>query len=106
MILSKEDIKIITNHYSPVLKVFHKDFNKPYHLLSLSDNGEIIEWIFDKSTKNIKEIEKCNFQRPSDEILSINKYELRKSKEGEYIKITSIIQFENFITVGYDDGLI
>ena len=51
--------------------------------MSLSDNGEIIEWIFDKSTKNIKEIEKCNFQRPSNEILSINKYELRKLKEGE-----------------------
>ena len=106
MLLPNEDVKIITNHYSPVLKVFHIDFNKPYHFLSLSDNGEIIEWIFDKSTKNIKEIEKCNFQRPSDEILTINKHELRKLKKGEYIKITSVIQFDNFITVGYDDGLI
>ena len=74
--------------------------------MSLSDNGEIIEWIFDKSTKNIKEIEKCNLQRPSDKILTINKHELRKLKKGEYIKITSVIQFDNFITVGYDDGLI
>ena len=106
MLLPNEDVKIITNHYSPVLKVFHIDFNKPYHFLSLSDNGEIIEWIFDKSTKNIKEIEKCNLQRPSDEILTINKHELRKLKKGEYIKITSVIQFDNFITVGYDDGLI
>ena len=106
MILSSDDVKIVTNHFSPVLKVFHLDFNKPYHFMSLSDNGEIVEWIFDKSRKNIKEIEKCNLQRPSDEILSINKHELRKLKKGEYIKITNVIQFDNFITVGYDDGLI
>ena len=106
MILSSDDIKIVTNHFSPVLKVFNLDFNKPYHFLSLSDNGEIVEWIFDKSTKNIKEIEKCNLQRPSDEILSINKHELRKLKKGEYIKITAVTQFDNFLTVGYDDGLI
>ena len=106
MILSNEDVKIITSHFSPVLKVFHIGFNKPYHFMSLSDDGEIIEWIFDKSTKNIKEIEKCNLQRPSDEILSINKHELRKLKKGEYIKITDVIQFDNFLTVGYDDGLI
>lgn len=106
MILTNEDVKIITNHSSPVLKVFHIDFNKAYHFMSLSDNGEIIEWIFDIKTQNIREIEKCNLQRPNDEILSINKHELRKLKKGEYIKITSVIQFENFITVGYDDGLI
>ena len=106
MILSSDDIKIVTNHFSPVLKVFNLDFNKPYHFLSLSDNGEIVEWIFDKSRKNIKEIEKCNLQRPSDEILSINKHELRKLKKGEYIKITAVTQFDNFLTVGYDDGLI
>ena len=106
MILPNDDIKIITTHFSPVLKVFHMSFNKPYHFMSLSDNGEIIEWIFDKHRKNVKEIEKCNLQRPSDEILSINKHELRKLKKGEYIKITAVIQFDNFITVGYDDGLI
>ena len=106
MILPCEDIKIITSHLSPVLRVFHIGFNKQYHFMSLSDNGEITEWIFDISSRNIKEIEKCNLQRPSDEILSINKHELRKLKKGEYIKITNVIQFDNFITVGYDDGLI
>ena len=106
MILPNEDVKIITSHSSPILKVFHLDFNKPYHFMSLSDNGEIIEWIFDLTTKKIKEMEKCELQRPSNEILSINKHELRKLKKGEYIKITSVIQFENFITIGYDDGLI
>jgi len=106
MILSSDDVKIVTNHFSPVLKVFHLEFNQPYHFLSLSDNGEIVEWIFDKSRKNIKEIEKCNLQRPSDEILLINKHELRKLKKGEYVKITAVTQFDNFLTVGYDDGLI
>ena len=85
---------------------FHFDINEPYHFMSLSDNGEIIEWVFEKTFKNIKEIEKCNLQRPSDEILIINKHEIRKLKKGEYIKITSAIQFSNFIAVGYDDGLI
>ena len=106
MILPNDDIKVITTHSSPILKVFHIDINQPYHFMSLSDNGEIIEWLFDKESKNIKEIEKCNLQRPSDEILTLNKHEIRKVKKGEYIKITSAIQFHDFITVGYDDGLI
>ena len=106
MILPNDDIKVITTHSSPILKVFHIDINQPYHFMSLSDNGEIIEWLFDKESKNIKEIEKCNLQRPSDEILTLNKHEIRKVKKGEYIKITSTIQFHDFITVGYDDGLI
>ena len=106
MILPNDDIKIIASHTSPVLHVFHFDINEPYHFMSLSDNGEIIEWVFEKTFKNIKEIEKCNLQRPSDEILIINKHEIRKLKKGEYIKITSAIQFSNFIAVGYDDGLI
>ena len=106
MILPNDDIKIIASHTSPVLHVFHFDINEPYHFMSLSDNGEIIEWVFEKTLKNIKEIEKCNLQRPSDEILIINKHEIRKLKKGEYIKITSAIQFNNFIAVGYDDGLI
>ena len=106
MILPNDDIKIITTHFSPVLNVFHFDINQPFHFMSLSDNGEIIEWIFDKGSKTTKEIEKCNLQRPSDEILTVNKHEIRKLKRGEYIKITSVIQFNNFLTVGYDDGLI
>ena len=106
MILPNDDIKIITSHSSPVLQVFHFDINEPYHFMSISDNGEIIEWVFEKTFKNIKEIEKCNLQRPSEEILIINKHEIRKLKRGEYIKITSTIQFNNFVAVGYDDGLI
>ena len=106
MILPNDDIKIITTHSTPVLNVFHFDINQPFHFMSLSDNGEIIEWIFDKGSKTTKEIEKCNLQRPSDEILTVNKHEIRKLKRGEYIKITSVIQFNNFLTVGYDDGLI
>ena len=106
MILPNDDIKVITSHSSSVLQVFHFDINQPYHFMSLSDNGEIIEWIFEKNAKNTKEIEKCNLQRPSDEILSINKHELRKLKKGEYIKITAVTHFDNFLTVGYDDGLI
>ena len=106
MILPNDDIKTITTHSSPVLQVFHFDINQPFHFMSISDNGEIIEWIFEKNTKNFKEIEKCNLQRPSDEILTVNKHETRKLKKGEYIKITSVIQFNNFLAIGYDDGLI
>ena len=106
MILPNDDIKIITTHTSPVLQIFHFDINQPFHFMSLSDNGEIIEWIFEKNSKNFKEIEKCNLQRPSDEILTVNKHETRKLKKGEYIKITSVIQFNNFLAIGYDDGLI
>ena len=106
MILPNDDIKIIATHSSPILNVFHFDINQPYHFMSLSDNGEIIEWILDKDNKEVKDIEKCNLQRPGDEILTVNKHEIRKLKKGEYIKITSAIQFNNFLAVGYDDGLI
>jgi WD40 repeat protein len=106
MILPNDDVKIISSHNSGVLKIFSLDFNKPYHFLSLSDNGEIYEWLFDKTYGNIKEIENCNLQRPSDEILIINKHEIKKIKKGDYIKITCAILFENFLTIGYDDGLI
>ena len=85
MILPNDDIKVITTHSSPILKVFHIDINQSYHFMSLSDNGEIIEWLFDKESKNIKEIEKCNLQRPSDEILTLNKHEIRKVKKGDIL---------------------
>lgn len=106
MILPNDDVKIITTQSSAILKVFQVNFNKPFHFMSLADNGEIIEWIFDKGTKSTREIEKCNLQRPSEEILSTNKHETRKLKKGEYIKITCVIQYDKFLVVGYDDGLI
>ena len=83
MILSSDDIKIVTNHFSPVLKVFNLDFNKPYHFLSLSDNGEIVEWIFDKSRKTFKTEKKkrIEFNLKSNSIFQ--KYDSNKMYEKD-----------------------
>ena len=42
-----------------------------------------IEWIFEKNSKNFKKTVKYNLQRPSDEILTVNRHKIRKLKKGD-----------------------
>ena len=50
--------------------------------------------------------EKLSIECNPDEKIKVKCNEIRKLKKGEYIKITSVVQFGDFLTVGYDDGLI
>ena len=106
MILSNVGVKNICKHSSEILKILHYDFNSPNHYISLSDNGEIIEWDFDPETSEITELSKFNIKRPEDNILEEKKHKIRKLKKGEYYKITQAIQFEKFLALGYVDGII
>lgn len=107
MLLTNDGIKIICTHTSPVINIFHFTNNDPNHFISLSDNGEIVEWLFNKDTSEYSEIERCLLQRPSDDILLEKKHQIKKLKAGEkYYKITKAIQFEDYICVGYIDGVI
>ena len=106
MILSNVGVKNICKHSSEILKILHYDFNSPNHYISLSDNGEIIEWDFDPETSEITELSKFNIKRPEDNVLEEKKHKIRKLKKGEYYKITQAIQFEKFLALGYVDGII
>ena len=106
MILSNVGVKTVCTHTSQILKIFHYEFNSPNHYISLSDNGEIIEWDFDPETSETFEICKCNLKRPEDDRLEEKKHKIRKLKKGEYYKITQAIQFEKYLALGYIDGII
>ena len=106
MLLPNEGVKLVFNHPSSIIDIFHFDFNDPNHFISLSEDGEIIEWIFDKESLNATEIAKFHLKRPNDDLLSQNKHKISQLKKGEYYKITKEIHFENYISLGYSDGVI
>ena len=106
MLLPNEGVEFLLKHQSTIINIFHFEFNEQNHFISLSDDGEIIEWIFNPETLKAIEIIKFHLKRPSDDLLSQKKHTIKKLKKGEYYKITKIIQFDNYIVLGYSDGVI
>ena len=106
MLLPNEGVELLFRHSTSIIDIFHFDFNDPNHFISLSDDGETIEWIFNKESLQVTEISKFHLKRPNDNLLSQNKHKIRELKKGEYFKITKEIQFDNFISLGYSDGVI
>jgi WD40 repeat protein len=106
MLLPNEGVELLFKHSSSVLKIFHFDFNDPNHFISLSDDGEIIEWFFNIETLHATEIVKFHLKRPDDDLLAQNKHKVRELKRDEYYKITQVLQFEDFLSIGYSDGVI
>lgn len=94
----------VISHKSPIAHICQFPDNDKVHFISISVNSELYEWmIYDKN--KIKEISKCILERPSDEFLRKNGHKIMSNK-GLYYKIMKIISFDNFLAVGYDDGLI
>ena len=106
MLFPSDNVKIETTHSSNVLNIYHFYFNDEDHFISLSDDGEIIEWLFKKETEEIKVIEKCNLVRTNDDLLISNRHQIPKIPKGDYIRITRSLISNNFIFLGYEDGLI
>ena len=106
MFLPNEGVELAFKHSSAIIGIFHFDFNNQNHFISLSDDGEIIEWILNQEDLKIYELAKFHLKRPSNDLLSQNKHNIRKLKKGEYYKISQVIQFDNFIALGYSDGVI
>ena len=106
MLLPNKGINFLFKHSSSLINIFHLDFNTQNHFLSLSDNSEIVEFLFVPEEEKINEIEKFHLKRPDNETLKKNGYTVKHLKHGHYHKITQVLQFENFIILGYDDGLI
>ena len=106
MLLPNKGVNLLFKHSSSILNIFHLDFNSPKHYLSLSDNSEVVEFLLVPEEDKIKEIEKFHIKRPDNELLKNNGHKIVHLKHGQYHKITQVIQFDSFITLGYDDGLI
>ena len=106
MFLPNEGVELVFKHSSAIIGIFHFDLNNQNHFISLSDDGELIEWIFNQENLKIYEISKIHLKRPSNDLLSQNKHNIRQLKKGEYYKISQVIQFDNFIALGYSDGVI
>lgn len=106
MLLPNEGITLLLEHSSSIKNIFHFDFNEQNHFVSLSDNGEIIEWLFDKENIQLSQISKFHLKRPSNDLLLEKKHKIQELKKDQYYKITQVIQFDNFIVLGYSDGII
>ena len=106
MLLQNKGVHLLFKHSSSIINIFHLDFDSPKHFLSLSDNSEIIEFLFIPEEEKAIEIEKFHLKRPDNELLEKNGHKIINLKHGQYHKITQVIQFDSFITLGYDDGLI
>ena len=106
MLLQNKGVNLLFKHSSSIINIFHLDFDSPKHFLSLSDNSEIIEFLFIPEEEKAIEIEKFHLKRPDNELLEKNGHKIINLKHGQYHKITQVIQFDSFITLGYDDGLI
>ena len=106
MLLPNKGVNLLFKHSSSILNIFHLDFNSPNHYLSLSDNSEVVEFLLVPEEEKIKEIEKFHIKRPDNELLKNNGHKIVHLKHGQYHKITQVLQFENFMVIGYDDGLI
>ena len=106
MLLPNKGINFLFKQSSSLINIFHLDFNTQNHFLSLSDNSEIVEFLFVPGEEKIIEIEKFYLKRPENELLKKNGHTIKHLKHGHYHKITQVFQFENFIILGYDDGLI
>ena len=106
MLLPNKGVNLLFKHTSSILNIFHLDFNSPNHFISLSDNSEIVEFLLVPEEEKIIEIEKFHIKRPDNELLKSNVHKIVHLKHGQYHKITQVLQFENFMVLGYDDGLI
>ena len=78
MLFPADNVKTVTSHSNNVINIYHFDFDDEDHFISLSDDGQIIEWSFDKEKEEKKEIERCNLVRPNDELLQNNRHQIPK----------------------------
>ncbi|MCQ2817652.1 MAG: hypothetical protein MJ252_10340 [archaeon] len=104
MEFSDEYLQKITKHDSKIVSIFQLPQNNELHMLSLSEDGLLKEWYI--NGKETVELGKCFLIRPSHDVLVTNKHPVPKVAKGDYIPISQAITFNNFIVLGYDDGLV
>ncbi len=104
MEFSNIHIENLISHNSSILTINKFPNNDDDHFFTLSENGDLKEWLL-SSEKKIEILEECNLMRPSIEYLKTLNH-LPSNSIAKNFSITSFLFIENLLILGYEDGLI
>ena len=99
-------VKKVLSHSSSILYIGFFKNNDEEHFYSLSNNGQLKEWLLNPDGSIIL-IETCYLLRPGSEYLDYIGYPpTQNSSNGHNIIISSINVADNLLFCGYEDGLV
>ena len=99
-------VKKLLTHSSCILYIGFFKNNDEEHFYSLSNNGELKEWLLNPNGSVIL-LETCYLLRPGSEYLDyIGFPPIENSANGHNIIISSINVADNLLFCGYEDGLV
>ena len=99
-------VKKLLTHSSCILYIGFFKNNDEEHFYSLSNNGELKEWLLNPNGSTIL-LETCYLLRPGSEYLDyIGFPPTENSANGHNIIISSINVADNLLFCGYEDGLV
>ena len=99
-------VKKLLTHSSCILYIGFFKNNDEEHFYSLSNNGELKEWLLNPNGSVIL-LETCYLLRPGSEYLDyIGFPPTENSANGHNIIISSINVADNLLFCGYEDGLV
>ena len=104
MEFSNIHIENLLSHNSSILTINKFPNNDDDHYFTLSENGDLKEWLLSSSSQ-IKLLEECNLMRPSIEYLKTLNH-LPSNSITKNFSITFFLFIENLLILGYEDGLI
>ena len=110
MEFSNIHVSTFLTHTSSILVMSQFKNNDEDHFFSLSDDGEMKEWLLESENRekvNNIELETYKIKRPSDEFLqAIGQTQTLKGKISNNYNITYCLPLEDGLILGYEDGLI
>ena len=99
-------VKKLLTHSSSILHIGFFKNNDEEHFYSLSNNGQLKEWLLNRDGSVIL-LETCHLLRPGNEYLDYIGYPpIENSNNGHNITISSVIVNNDLIFCGYEDGLV
>ena len=99
-------VKKILSHSTCILYIGFFTNNDEEHFYSLSNNGELKEWLLN-TDGSITLIETSYLLRPGSEYLDYIGYPpTENSSNGHNISISAITVADNYLFCGYEDGLV
>ena len=119
MEFSNLHIENLLSHDSSIITINKFPNNDEDHFFSLSENGDLKEWLITPNSKSklnksnsnsnsnnkIIQLEQNNLQRPSIEFLQTLNHQPSKSLTKNF-SISCFLFYDNLLTLGYEDGLI
>ena len=106
MEFNNQRVKKLFTHSSSILHIGFFKNNDEEHFYSLSNNGQLKEWLLNPDGSIIL-LETCYLLRPGNEYLDFIGYPpIENSNNGHNITISSVIVNNDLIFCGYEDGLV